>query len=151
MRPHMRRHRARLPQVFSRYVPPLKDNRLLPHGYLTLPERTSIAKALGAGVDLAEETDPVGVDDDPAYRAGGGDSVAYDVKLGDLSGTPVAVEATLYYQAAPPFYLQDRFCTATGDDAHRLAFLASSLKLTGTRADGWKLHLVSTGRVAVPR
>ena len=53
------------------------------------------------------------------------------------------------YQAIPPFYLQDRFCTAKGTDADRLRFVTSQLKLDGTRAAKWKLDMVRTGPVAV--
>ncbi len=129
----------------------LKDNRLLPHGFLPLPQRISISEALGAGADLAKETSPVGVGDDPDYVAGGGDAVQYHIPLTDIAGSPASVEATLYYQATPPFYLQDRFCTAEGTDRDRLAYLAAALKLDKTPAADWKLRLVSSGRIAVQR
>jgi hypothetical protein len=60
------------------------------------------------------------------------------------------VQATLYYQAQPPFYLQDRFCTAKGDDPERLKFLVGHLNVEGTQVAGWKLSVVSSGQVAVP-
>ena len=69
--------------------------------------------------------------------------------LSALKGRPAAVQATLYYQAIPPFYLQDRFCTAQGQDTQRLYFLAGHLNLTGTQAESWKLQVVSTGSVAL--
>jgi hypothetical protein len=128
----------------------LKDNRLLPHGFLPLDQRVAISKALGAGADMAEDTDPVGVGNDPDYLSGGTDTLDYRVPRTDLSGEPVAVEATLYYQAIPPFYLQDRFCTATGVDRDRLQYLASALELNGTEEANWKLRMVTTGRVALP-
>jgi hypothetical protein len=77
--------------------------------------------------------------------------LAYRIPLSDIQGKPAAVEATLYYQATPPYFLQDRFCTAKGTDRDRLAYLTSALKLSGTPAADWKLRMVSTGRVAVPR
>jgi cytochrome c553 len=126
----------------------LKDNRLLPDGFLPLPQRIAISRALGAGADMAEETNAAGVGDDPDYRNGGGDSVRYQIPLNARTGQPASVEATLYYQAIPPFYLQDRLCTAQGPDRDRLAYLASALKLNGA-ASQWKLRLVSTGPVAV--
>jgi hypothetical protein len=43
---------------------------------------------------------------------------------------PAAVQAVLYYRAVPPFYLQDRFCTAKGSDAE---LLAGHLNLAGTQ------------------
>jgi hypothetical protein len=130
----------------------VKDNRILPHGYLPLAERTQIATALGATEDLAKEAGATAVGDDPDYVKGGGDSLVYDVPLADLpaGSHPAAVQATLYYQAAPPFYLQDRFCTAKGDDAERLKYVVDHLNLDGSAADDWKLKLISSGVVALP-
>jgi hypothetical protein len=127
----------------------LKDNRLLPKGFLPLDQRIQISHALGAGDDMAEESGSVGTGDDPAYKIGGGDTFAYHVKLTGLSAPPAKIEATLYYQAIPPFFLQDRFCTAKGTDTDRLRFVTSELKLDGTRAANWKLNMVTTGPVAV--
>lgn len=129
----------------------LKDNRLLPDGFLSMPERLEIAHALGAGDDLAQDTSPVGVEDDPDYRDGGRDTLRYDIPLADISGQPAQVEAVLYYQASPPFYLQDRFCTAKGPDRDRLAYIAGGLKLEGKPEAQWKLRLVSSGMVPVNR
>jgi hypothetical protein len=127
----------------------LKDNRLLPKGFLSLPDREQISHALGAGDEMAEDTSPVGVGNDPSYQTGGGDSLRYEVPLPDINGTPASVEAVFYYQATPPFFLQDRFCTAKGTDRNRLAFLAAGLNLTQTPAADWKLQMVSTGKVAL--
>lgn len=128
----------------------VKDNRILPDGYLPLQARTELAAAIGADAKLAQETGSVGVGDDPDYVTGGGDSVSYEVPLGDIDGEPRSVEATLYYQAQPPFYLQDRFCTGKGRDTDRLFLLAGFLRQQGTESEDWKLKLVTTGRVPVP-
>ena len=127
----------------------VKDNRLLPNGYLPLAERIEIAAALGAGEDLAKETGAVGVGSDPDYEHGGGDSVVYDVALAELTGKPASVTAALYYQATPPFYLQDRFCTASGTDTDRLYHMVTRLNLNETPAEGWKLEVATTGEVPV--
>jgi hypothetical protein len=127
----------------------VKDNRILPKGFLPLRDRIAIAAALSAGADLAEDAGPAAIDDDPDYRNGGDDSVVYRVPLGALAGTPASVRATLYYQATPPYFLQDRFCTSTSPDTRRLYFLAGNLDLKDTPAEGWKLKLVTTGPVAV--
>jgi hypothetical protein len=121
----------------------VKDNRLLPSGFLDLDDRVAIAESLGARRDLAVETGPHVVGDDPDYRRGGGDSYRYELDLTDLAGTPAAVRATVHYQATPPFYLQDRFCTAEGADPERLYYLAGHLNLEGTPAEDWKLRLAS--------
>jgi hypothetical protein len=127
-----------------------KDNRILPHGFLPLSQRTAIATALGAGESLAIEAGPREVHGDPDYESGGADSLIYRVPLAGLSGKPAAVAATLYYQATPPYYLQDRFCTAKTPDAARLYFTARHLDLDGTAAQGWKLKVADTVSVTVP-
>jgi len=105
----------------------------------------------GAGSDLADDTSPVGVADDPDYVEGGGDSIVYRLAAADLAGKkPTAVQATLYYQATPPYFLQDRFCTARGDDTRRLYYMAGKLPLAATSAQGWKLRVVTSGPVDVP-
>lgn len=98
----------------------VKENRLLPHGYLPETARAEIAAALGAGADLAEDAGAKGVGDDPDYVTGGGDSLVYTVPLPVLETTPTELRVTLSYQAIPPYYLQDRFCTAKGIDTQRL-------------------------------
>ncbi|MAU96932.1 MAG: hypothetical protein CMP81_13755 [Fulvimarina sp.] len=130
----------------------VKDNRILPSGYLGFEERVKIANALGSkGTALAEDTGSVAVGDDPDYQAGGGDTVGYEIDLASLPRPVASVEATLYYQAIPPFYLQDRFCTAKGTDRDRLAYLTSQLKLDDTPAADWKLKMVTSGPVPVGR
>jgi hypothetical protein len=129
----------------------LKDNRLLPDGFLPLPQRVEISRALGAGADMAEDTSAVGVGDDPDYVTGGGDTLRYSIPLADVHGRPASVEAALYYQATPPFFLQDRFCTAKGIDRDRLEYVATGLKFPRPQEANWKLFLVSSGRVAVGR
>jgi hypothetical protein len=98
---------------------------------------------------MAEDAGSVGTGDDPAYQTGGSDTFSYQIPLAGLSAPPAKVAATLYYQAIPPFFLQDRFCTAKGTDADRLRYVTSLLRLNGPAAN-WKLNLVSTGPVAVP-
>jgi hypothetical protein len=129
----------------------VKDNRLLPKGFLKREQRVAIAQVLGAGPELADESGPAQVGDDPDYREGGGDTVAYRIDLTEIEGTPAAVQATLYYQATPPFYLQDRFCTSKSNDTKRLYYMTGHLNLGGSKAEDWKLRTVSTGRVAIPQ
>jgi hypothetical protein len=128
----------------------VKDNRLLPRGFLSLEQRKEISKTLGADDDMALETDPVGVEGDPDF-GNGSDSLVYRVPLADLKGVkPISVQATLFYQATPPFYLQDRFCTSRSDDTLRLYYVAGKLDLAGTLAEDWKLRVVTSGPVPVP-
>src|SRR5262249_19789277 len=143
--------KGRLTTSFFSICSKVKDNRLLPHGFLGQDERKKIAMALGAGPDLAEDTDPVGVNDDPDYETGGGDSLVYRVPVAELRGKrPAAVQATLYYQPTPPFFLQDRFCTSGSEDTRRLYYLAGKLDLAGTPAQDWKLKVVTSGPVPAP-
>ncbi len=144
-----------------------KDNRLLPQGYLPLADRVAISKMFTgasdpkAGVNagsmaekLAKEGGSWGVGSDPDYTSvdnkpyGGGDTFTYAIPLSDIAGAPAKVSASIYYQATPPFYLQDRFCTAKGDDRDRLYYLAGKLNLDKI-ADGWKLPIASAV-LAVP-
>lgn len=131
----------------------VKDNRLLPHGLLPFEKRLEIATALGAGEELAKEVGSHGIDRDPDYldpgRAGK-DALSYEIALSELKGKPAKVRATLYYQATPPYFLQDRFCTSQGVDTQRLYFLAGHLNLEGTQAQDWKLKVVGSGSVGVP-
>lgn len=127
----------------------VKDNRLLPSGFLGLEDRTRIAVSLGAKRDLAEDTEPVAIGDDPDYREGGGDTLRYHVAVPELSRRAASVEATLYYQSTPPYYLQDRACTSRSKDTQRLMFLASNLRLANSAVANWKLKVATSGRVSV--
>ncbi|MCB1055388.1 MAG: hypothetical protein KDD11_07725 [Acidobacteria bacterium] len=131
-----------------------KDNRILPPGFLPYKDRLQIAKALGADEKLAEETGSDGVGNDPDYDCskgpcGGGDSLVYRVALSELDHHPASVRATLYYQATPPYFLQDRFCTSESPDTQRLYFLSGHLNLADTAAESWKLQVVQA-ETAVP-
>ena len=131
----------------------VKDNRLLPAGFLKLEDRIKISEALGADALMALEAGPDrNVEkDDPDYRTGGSDSLTYRVRLAELGGKKAAaVQATLHYQATPPFFLQDRFCTSGSADTKRLYYLAGKLNLAGTMAQDWKLRVVTSGPVTVP-
>ena len=128
---------------------PVKDNRILPDGFLPLTERQIIAEALGAGPDLAQEVGAHVVHDDPAYQQGGFDSLSYEIDRDAIGGEPASVQARLFYQATPPFYLQDRFCTASGPDAERLYGMVGRLNLDDTPAAGWKLQIAATAAMPV--
>ena len=145
---------APLTSSFLSICAKVKDNRLLPHGFLPLEERIEIATALGAKPDLADDVAPVGTGDDPDYRPGGEkggeDTILYRVPLSDIDGEPAEIRATLYYQAVPPFFLQDRFCTAKGLDTQRLYYLAGKLDTAGGPIQSWKLKVGQTARASLP-
>ncbi len=128
----------------------VKDNRLYPSGFLPLAHRKEIAKALGAQEDLAEDTTALGVGSDPDYNTEGPNKVKGEDSLTyafDLPGATVAkVTARLLYQATPPYYLQDRFCTGEGSkDTDRLLYLAENLVSDKTpEIKDWVLQVGAT-------
>jgi hypothetical protein len=159
--------RGKLTTSFLGLAHDLKDNRLLPRGWDPSVER---ARKAGLGSSKLSAEDLVhdilpklpsttgGQVRDPYYLprsqgglGGGGDALTYTIPLADLKGRhPATVQARLFYQAMPPYFLQDRFCTAPEKpDTSRLFFLTGHLDLSGTRAEGWKLLVVSSGAVAV--
>ena len=74
---------------------PVKDNRLVPEGFLPRPERVAIARALGAGEDLADDTAPIGVANDPGFTNNGASAVAYRVPLAGLAADSVRADDVL--------------------------------------------------------
>jgi mono/diheme cytochrome c family protein len=134
---------------FTRRFEIVKDNRLLPIGWTEHgPDPSLNGRFLAA-------THPEGsAADDPDYRDGlGTDRVAYRVTLpAGVDAATCTVQATLYYQATPPYYLDQRFRAAPhGDATRRLYYLASNLTLAGRPAEHWKLPIVSTATaVAAP-
>ncbi|MCB1600535.1 MAG: hypothetical protein KDI66_11025 [Xanthomonadales bacterium] len=148
-----------------------KDNRLQPRGFLPEPERIAIAAALGDRTPLHSHGDgPFPMDEnlgvavgpegeaasDPDYQNGSGiDRLDYVVS--GLGAKPAYVTAQLHYQSIPPFYQQDRYCTAANadpkgtptTDTERLHYLAAHLDLKGTAAEGWKLVVGAQARADV--
>lgn len=141
----------------------VKDNRLQPRGFLPEAERYKIAMSLG---DKTQIPDPTGKDEnfgsdaavgphgrattDPDYQNGTGvDRLLYEIRL---DAKPAFVRARLFYQAIPPFFLQDRFCISqqargtSTTDTERLYFLAGHLNLDDTEAQSWKLQIADSGK-----
>ncbi len=158
--------RGRLTTSFLSLADVVKDNRLLPRGWtptVALAEKEGLGSPKLSAEALTHHILPKlpdghgGQVDDPWYKpkaeggqGGGGDELTYEIPLADIHGTPASVRVTLYYQAIPPFYLQDRFCTTPNrPDTSRLFFVAGHVSLDSTRAEGWKLKVVSSGTVAV--
>ena len=141
---------GRLTTSFLSGCTKVKDNRMLPHGFLKLAERVQVSRALGADVRLAEEIGPTAIGSDGDYDTGGGDTLVYRIPISQLANRPTTVKATLYYQATPPYYLQDRFCTSNSVDTQRLIYMTGQLSLDDTPAQDWKLRLVDSGPVSVP-
>lgn len=133
---------------FVHRVHVVKDNRLLPDGW----RESSFFKPQGEVMyQFMEATDPHFVGDDPDYKDQGPgftgkDSVQYRIDLpAQYRGKPLKVEATMYYQAIPPYWLKQRFDLAPrGEATRRLHYLASHLNLDGTILKQWKFKISST-------
>jgi hypothetical protein len=158
--------KGRLTTSFFSLADVVKDNRLLPRGWtpsVELARREGLGSAKLSAEALTHHILPELPDGhggkvrDPWYEpksqgglGGGGDEITYAIPLSDIQGMPASVKVTLYYQSIPPFYLQDRFCTTPAQpDTSRLFFVAGHTNLDGTRAEGWKLQVVSSGVVAL--
>ena len=123
----------------------VKDNRLQPKGHsLTGPN--------------AEELAPVGVCTgatvcDPGYADGrASNTVRYDIGLmSSVAAAATSIRATLYYQAIPPYYLQQRATDATGTDTDRLQFYRQNLQVADTAIENWRLPIASdTEKIPTP-
>jgi len=116
----------------------VKDNRLTPRGW----------DPNGPDTD---EMQSVGAENDPRYQDGSGsDEVRYRVPLSAIPNA-ARVEARLYYQAIPPYFLSDRFAGApTGEGSQRLHYIASRLNTEGTATEGWRLEITSASRPIAP-
>lgn len=129
---------------FTRRDFDIKDNRLLPAGWalhgpsdLEIPEK------------FLHATLPVGdALKDPVYLAGRGQSIVrYEIPLpAGANADNVKVTVSLYSQTMPPYFLADRYQTATPATA-RLRYLTTSLEtLADTDLANWKLLIASASR-----
>ncbi|MEW6268480.1 MAG: hypothetical protein AB1689_04190 [Thermodesulfobacteriota bacterium] len=145
---------------FLRRVDTIKDNRIRPKGYdpqlfarSSSPYIQELAVLHGAEAQDPHYFDP---------RLTGSDVIEYRVPLDPATlARADRVQATLYYQSIPPFYLQDRFADASagpahGDDIRRLYYMTSHFNVDGAidRSGepvlrGWKLRI--TGASAAIR
>ncbi|MDO3381716.1 hypothetical protein [Gilvimarinus algae] len=132
----------------------VKDNRLLPDGW----RDASYFKNQGELIyQFMEATNPHYVNHDPDYQDQGPgfvgkDSLQYHIDLpAKYRGKPLSVEATMYYQAIPPYWLKHRFDLAPqGEATRRLHYLASHLNLEGTPLKQWKFRLHSAKATLSP-
>ena len=116
----------------------VKDNRLQPTGRPPAPA-------------FGEFTAAVGVGDDPSYQNGCGcDTLSYQIPLAEIAGAPAAVQAALYYQSIPPYYLRQRAEEGNGPDTARLIKFASQLNVANyPEIASWKLQIAGTGIVDI--
>lgn len=117
----------------------VKENRLQPRGWRADGPDAQLTKPFG---DAAR---------DPDYRDGSGsDALIYRIPASAFApGT--TIRATLWYQALPPYYLQQRFESGKGPETDRLAWITSRLSLNGTPVEGWKLQISSATKAWSPQ
>lgn len=116
----------------------IKDNRIQPLG----------RSSTGPNADI---TAPEGTGADPSYTNGCGCSVVrYQIPITPALANAAKVQATLYYQSIPPYYLRQRAEDASGPDTARLVAYASELDVSKyTEISNWKLRINSSGPVNI--
>ena len=116
----------------------VKDNRIQPQG----------RSASGPYADILA---PVGTGADPSYQGGCGCSVVrYQLPLTGGLTNAARVQATLYYQSIPPYYLRQRAEDASGPDTARLVKFTNELDVNKyTEISNWKLKIASTETVDI--
>lgn len=124
----------------------VKDNRLLPTGWRS----DGLYAAVTGPGPLAKHDPDYPTDGTPA---GGSDTVRYEILLTEEQARLVkSVRATLYFQAIPPGFLNERFHdaflgAAEKTDIERLYYITSRLNVDSRSDDGeafikdWKLEL----------
>ena len=136
---------------FVHRVHPIKDNRLLPKGWREssfFEKQGKVIQQFMGATDPGEYTAKI----DKAYNNPknsldfkGQDKITYRVAVPKNIGTDnVSVKVTMYSQAIPPYWLNERFTAAPDRPAtQRLYYLTSRLQTEGTAIEDWKLRLVS--------
>jgi mono/diheme cytochrome c family protein len=146
---------------FVHRVTHIKDNRLLPAGWVTAAEfagkspDSDIADQGDLLLEFMQATEPYGTGDDPEFAASpntGTDRLRYRIAGGTLGDKPVeSVTARFYYQSFQPSWFFERFELANKakqmgydtPETDRLFYLASHLNLAGTMMDGWRIEIGS--------
>jgi hypothetical protein len=113
----------------------VKDNRIQPQGRSFNGPKAGI-------------TAPVGTGNDPKYQRGCGCSVVrYQIPLPAIAA---AVQATLYYQSIPPYYLRQRSEEGHGPDTARLVYFTNQLNVSKyPEIANWKLKTATSGPVNI--
>ena len=124
---------------------PVKKNRLLPRGWK--PDGPNAAHTAPHGSAAK----------DPDYLHGCGcDTVIYKVPLSKIP-TAHSVQARIYYQTIPPYYLRQRFTDTYDPSAHtaaentrRLMDFVGRLNVEQTELHDWKLFVSGTTQSITP-
>lgn len=120
----------------------VKDNRFLPRGWKSEGPAPDVLN----GVYLeATHPGPTAAKDEQYTNGSGSDKIQYRMQLPDgVDPAKLVVEAKLYYQAIPPYYLQQLFeANPNGAAIKRLHFLCSNLDLSNSEIKDWKLLINS--------
>jgi hypothetical protein len=127
---------------FTRRDHTIKDNRLLPSGWrFNGPANLKIPEPF-----LAATHPEGGAASDPVYLKGEGQSIVrYEIPLpAGANASNVTVKAALWSQSTPPYFLADRYQTATPATA-RLKYLVDQMgTLENTDFANWKVLVCST-------
>jgi hypothetical protein len=115
----------------------IKDNRIQPQGRSSSGPNAAITAPVGTGADAN-------------YQNGCGCSVVrYQIPLTTIPNA-ATVQATLYYQSIPPYYLRQRSEDASGPDTARLIKFTNQLDVNKyTEISNWKLKIASSGTVDI--
>jgi cytochrome c553 len=116
----------------------VKDNRIQPQGRSSTGPNADITVSVGTGAD-------------PSYQGGCGCSVVrYQLPLMGGLTSAAKVQATLYYQSIPPYYLRQRAEDGHGPDTARLVKFTNELDVNKyTEISNWKLKVTSSGPVDI--
>ena len=116
----------------------VKDNRIQPQGRSSSGPNADITAAVGTGAD-------------PSYQGGCGCSIVrYQLPLTGGLTSAAKVQATLYYQSIPPYYLRQRAEDGHGPDTARLVKFTNELDVNKyTEISNWKLKIASSGAVDI--
>lgn len=146
---------------FVHRVTHVKDNRLLPQGWVTAAEfagKTDTSDIANQGdllFEFMQSTEPTGTGDDPDFMASpnsGTDRVRYRISTRKFGDKVVeSVTARFYYQSFQPSWFYQRFELANRakqkgyntPETDRLFYLASHLNLEGSMMAGWKIEIGS--------
>jgi hypothetical protein len=140
-------------QIYEELV--IDPQGLLTTSFLSLDHKVKDNRLQPKGRDpngvFAEFTAPVGTGGDPAYQGRCGcNSLSYEIPLAQIPGTPAAVQASVYYQSIPPYYLRQRSEEGTGPDTARLINFANELDLNNyPEIASRKLAIANSGIVDI--
>lgn len=127
--------KMRLTTSFLEVAYEAKDTRLLPKGWSADGPYAKYTETSILDVEKARHVLlPPGPD--AASR-----TIRYQLP-DSIGGRVASVDATVYYQAIPPYYLQERWQYDT-PEAQRLYYMVAHLNTDGTPIEGWRLPLVT--------